>query len=85
MAKGDNTSKQSDSEKIAGLEKQLEKIEHTNAVLQDKVDSIGDPGKEIKIVRKGYTKSSIKFQKNNIRIHPITGERIDPSNPIPAE
>lgn len=80
MGKHDNDSKSNDS----GLEKRVEKVEHTNAVLQDKVDSIGDPGGEIKIVRRGYVKQSLKFQKNDIRINACTGVRTDPSKPIPT-
>lgn len=74
MGKNDNNS----NEKIAELESK-------NANLTEQVKSHEDPNGKPKVVRRGYVKQTIKFQKNNIRINACTGERTDPDNPIPAK
>jgi len=75
MGKNDNNSTKSNTETIADLE-------NKNATLQQKVESFEDPNSKPRVVRKGFVKTSIKFQKNSIRINACTGER---TNPIPAK
>ena len=74
MGKNDNNS----NEKIAELESK-------NANLTEQVKSHEDPNAKPKVVRRGYVKPALKFQKNNIRINACTGVRTDPANPIPAK
>ena len=70
MAKGDNNSK--DAEKIADLK-------NKNAELQSKVESFEDPNAKPRVVRKGFVKKTIKFQKNNDKINPCPNPE-----PVPA-
>ncbi len=61
--------------KVKELEEKLEVIENTNAVLEDKVRSYEDPSKKPRTIQRGYVKKNLKFEKNDIKINPSTGER----------
>ena len=62
-------------DKVKELEEKLEVIENTNAVLEDKVRSYEDPSKKPRTIQRGYVKKNLKFEKNDIKINPSTGER----------
>lgn len=78
MDKSKNNSSKNSKDTIADLESK-------NANLEEQLKSHEDPNGPPKIVRRGYVKPALKFQKNNIRINACTGVKTDPDNPIPAE
>lgn len=55
-------------EKISNISKKVNKLENENAVLTDKIDSKGDPNDKPLIIRRGYVKSGIKFEKNKTKV-----------------
>jgi len=55
-------------EKLTGLTKKIDKLENQNAVLTDKIDSKGDPNDKPRIIRRGYVKPGVGFQKNNEKV-----------------
>lgn len=54
--------------KVEKMGDKIQKIENENAVLKDKVESKEDPYTKPRIIRKGFVKKDIKFEKNNIII-----------------
>lgn len=67
----DHTPKTDDSSSgptVDELDKKIQKLENENAVLTDKIESKGDPNSTPRIIRKGFLKSGIKFQKNKEKI-----------------
>jgi len=74
-----NTSKSNVEKQIAELKEKIETVEHTNAVLEDKVKQYEDPNKAIKIVRRGAVKKNLKFQANDVKCSPVDGHQIDPT------
>lgn len=70
------------NKKFTGINKKVEGLEHENAVLNDKVESYEDPANKPRIIRKGYVKQTIKFQKNTIKINPCPNPEPEP---IPAK
>jgi len=78
----DNTSKSNVEKQIAELNEKITTIEHTNAVLEDKVKQYEDPAKAVNIIRRGKIRKSLKFQSNNVKCSPVDGRII---NPVPVE
>lgn len=75
MGKNDNNSTKENTEKIADLKNE-------KAELQAKVESFEDPNAKPRVVRKGFVKTSIKFQKNKTIINPCPNPEPEP---IPAK
>lgn len=67
---GNNPELEKANKEIEKLNKKFEGLEHKNTVLEDKVKSYEDPSKQPRIIRKGFVKPTIKFQKNTIKISP---------------
>jgi len=55
-------------EKIANVTKKVSKLENENAVLTDKVESKADPNEKPIIIRRGYVKPGVGFQKNKDKV-----------------
>ena len=81
----ENNSESNVAKQIAVLKEKIETVEHTNAVLEDKVKSYEDPNKAIRIVRRGAVKKSLKFQSNNVKCSPVDGHVINPVVDTPAK
>ena len=60
------------------LSDKITTIEHTNAVLEDKVKQYEDPAKAHNIIRRGAIKKSLKFQANDVKCSPVDGHIIEP-------
>ena len=82
-----NTSKPNFEKEIKELNQKIEAVEHTNAVLEDKVKQYEDPNNKPRIVRRGAVKKSLKFQSNNVKCSPVTGDIINPiiAEPVPVK
>lgn len=74
-----NTSKPNVEKQIKELNEKITTIEHTNAVLEDKVKQYEDPAKAVNIIRRGKIRKTLKFQANNVKCSPVDGHQIDPT------
>lgn len=70
---------------VKELSAKLDVLENQNAVLEDKVQSYEDPAKKPRVIKRGHFKSDLKFQKNNVKINPTTGEIKNPTTEKPVE
>ena len=83
----ENTSESNVTKQIKELTQKIETVEHTNAVLEDKVKQYEDPAKAVNIIRRGKIRNSLKFQANNVKCSPIDGHVINPivAEPVPVK
>ena len=70
---------------ITTLQAKIETVEHTNAVLEDKVKQYEDPNNKPRIIRRGVVKKNLKFQANNVKCSPVDGHIINPVVAEPAK